>query len=148
MRGPPPGFDLCMLIPLLWAPPGGFSFCPGGGSKPASDLGLCCASFLAAVPRVLAQVYHSLGTQLPEALLALLPADFFSDESVSKDSVSPSASASVSSPASEAGNQLQSLRDRSAHRRRRWGPREVGSAQGKRAVLRASLCCRLSGAAR
>uniref|UniRef100_H3CYF8 Uncharacterized protein n=1 Tax=Tetraodon nigroviridis TaxID=99883 RepID=H3CYF8_TETNG len=74
--------------------------------------------FLAAVPRVLAQVYHSLGTQLPEALLALLPADFFSDESVSKDSVSPSASASVSSPASEAGNQLQSLRDRSAHRRK------------------------------
>ncbi|CAG01046.1 unnamed protein product, partial [Tetraodon nigroviridis] len=81
--------------------------------------------FLAAVPRVLAQVYHSLGTQLPEALLALLPADFFSDESVSKDSVSPSASASVSSPASEAGNQLQSLRDRSAHRRK-----EVGAAGG------------------
>lgn len=81
------------------------------------------ASFLAAIPRVLADVYHSLGSQLPEALLALLPADFFSDESVSKDSVSPSAPSagrSVNSLGSCAGNQLQSLRDRPAHQRR-WG---------------------------
>lgn len=84
---------------------------------------VCSASFLAAIPRVLAEVYHSLGTQLPEALLALLPADFFSDESLSQDSVSPSApsaSASISSLLSDAGNQLQNLRDRAANQRRRW----------------------------
>lgn len=72
-----------------------------------------------AIPRVLADVYHSLGTQLPEALLALLPADFFSDESVAKDSVSPSAS-SLSSfgQLSERGEDLQELRRRSASHRR------------------------------
>lgn len=77
--------------------------------------------FLTVVPRVLADVYHSLGTQLPEALLALLPADFFSDESVAKDSVSPSASSpslsSVSLP-SERGERLRELRSRSANQRR------------------------------
>ncbi|XP_075884965.1 treslin isoform X4 [Nelusetta ayraudi] len=75
--------------------------------------------FLTAIPRVLADVYHSLGTQLPEALLALLPADFFSDESVAKDSVSPSAS-SISSfgQLSERGEDLQELRRRSASHRR------------------------------
>lgn len=102
------------------------------------------SSFLAAVPRVLAEVYHSLGTQLPEALLALLPADFFSDESVSKDSVSPaapSAGPSVGSLASHAGNGLQNLRDRSANRRRRWvGRKEVRArwravAEGTSAVF-------------
>lgn len=80
------------------------------------------SSFLVAIPRVLAEVYHSLGAALPEALLALLPADFLSDESVSKDSVSssaPSASPSISSLLSNAGNQLHNLRDRSANQRRR-----------------------------
>lgn len=75
--------------------------------------------FLTAIPRLLADVYHSLGTQLPEALLALLPADFFSDESVAKDSVSPLAS-SLSSlgQLSERGEDLQELRRRSASNRR------------------------------
>uniref|UniRef100_A0A3Q2Y229 Treslin N-terminal domain-containing protein n=1 Tax=Hippocampus comes TaxID=109280 RepID=A0A3Q2Y229_HIPCM len=49
---------------------------------------VCYCRFLTAIPRVLADIYHSLGTQLPEALLAVLPADFFSDESLAKDSVS------------------------------------------------------------
>ncbi|XP_056908129.1 treslin isoform X2 [Takifugu flavidus] len=77
--------------------------------------------FLAGIPCILAEIYHSLGTQLPEALLALLPADFFSDESISKDSVSPSAPSaghSVSSLLSDGGDQLQNLRDRSANQRR------------------------------
>uniref|UniRef100_UPI0037E73641 treslin n=1 Tax=Semicossyphus pulcher TaxID=241346 RepID=UPI0037E73641 len=77
--------------------------------------------FLTAVPRVLADIYHSLGTQLPEALVAVLPADFFSDESVAKDSVSPSASSpplSVHSLASDGGGRLQELRNRSASKRR------------------------------
>lgn len=79
------------------------------------------ASFLAGIPCVLAEIYHCLGTQLPEALLALLPADFFSDESVSKDSVSPLASSvgrSISSLLSDGGDQLQNLRDLSANQRR------------------------------
>ncbi|KAK1888328.1 Treslin [Dissostichus eleginoides] len=78
--------------------------------------------FLTAVPRVLADVYHSLGTQLPEALVASLPADFFSDESVTKDSVSPSASSpplSTHSLLSDGrGDRLQSLRNRSPGKRR------------------------------
>ncbi|XP_034542262.1 treslin isoform X1 [Notolabrus celidotus] len=77
--------------------------------------------FLTAVPRVLADVYHSLGTQLPEALVAVLPADFFSDESVAKDSVSPSASSpplSTHSLTSEGRGRLQDLRNRSANKRR------------------------------
>ncbi|XP_041651864.1 treslin [Cheilinus undulatus] len=77
--------------------------------------------FLTAVPRVLADIYHSLGTQLPEALVAVLPADFFSDESVAKDSVSPSASSpplSTHSRASDGPEHLQELRNRSANKRR------------------------------
>ncbi|XP_054476516.1 treslin [Anoplopoma fimbria] len=77
--------------------------------------------FLTAVPRVLADIYHSLGTQLPEALLAVLPSDFFSDESVAKDSISPSASSpslSTHSMLSDGRDGLQDLRDRSASKRR------------------------------
>ncbi|XP_015242005.1 PREDICTED: treslin isoform X2 [Cyprinodon variegatus] len=75
--------------------------------------------FLTAVPKVLADIYSSLGTQLPDALVAVLPADFFSDDSVAKDSISPSASSppvSTQSLASEEG--LHHLRNRSANKRR------------------------------
>ncbi|XP_069019576.1 treslin [Embiotoca jacksoni] len=74
--------------------------------------------FLNAVPRVLADIYHSLGTQLPEALVAVLPADFFSDDSIAKDSVSPSASISAHAPLSDGTDCLQDLRNRSASKRR------------------------------
>lgn len=77
--------------------------------------------FLTAVPRVLADIYNSLGTQLPEALVAVLPADFFSDESVAKDSVSPSAYSSPLSShdlVSDGKDRLQDLRNRSASKRR------------------------------
>ncbi|CAB1331720.1 unnamed protein product, partial [Coregonus sp. 'balchen'] len=78
--------------------------------------------FLTTIPRVLADVYHSLGTQLPAALSAVLPSDFFSDESVTKDSVSPSSSSpplsTALSMASDCGERLQELRDRSASKRR------------------------------
>ncbi|XP_039989565.1 treslin [Xiphias gladius] len=77
--------------------------------------------FLTTVPRVLADIYNSLGTQLPEALVAVLPADFFSDESVAKDSVSPSASSSpfsTHSLVSDGKDRLQDLRNRSASKRR------------------------------
>uniref|UniRef100_A0A3B4T330 TOPBP1 interacting checkpoint and replication regulator n=1 Tax=Seriola dumerili TaxID=41447 RepID=A0A3B4T330_SERDU len=77
--------------------------------------------FLTAVPRVLADIYNSLGTQLPEALVAVLPADFFSDESFAKDSVSPSASSpplSTHSLVLDGKDRLQDLRNRSASKRR------------------------------
>ncbi|XP_026222218.1 treslin isoform X2 [Anabas testudineus] len=75
--------------------------------------------FLTTVPRVLADIYHSLGTQLPEALVAVLPADFFSDESVAKDSISPSASLPSShSLALDDKDCLQDLRNRSANKRK------------------------------
>ncbi|XP_012717946.2 treslin [Fundulus heteroclitus] len=75
--------------------------------------------FLTGVPKVLAEIYNSLGTQLPDALVTVLPADFFSDDSLAKDSISPSASSpavSTQSLVSEDG--LNHLRNRSANKRR------------------------------
>ncbi|XP_028286050.1 treslin isoform X2 [Parambassis ranga] len=77
--------------------------------------------FLTTIPRVLADIYHSLGTQLPVILVAALPSDFFSDESVAKDSISPSASSALNSTQgliSDGKDCLQDLRNRSATKRR------------------------------
>uniref|UniRef100_A0A672IZC1 Uncharacterized protein n=1 Tax=Salarias fasciatus TaxID=181472 RepID=A0A672IZC1_SALFA len=75
--------------------------------------------FLTSVPRVLAEIYHSLGTQLPEALAAALPSDFFSDDSVAKESACPSdLPLSTKSSASDGADDLQDLRNRSAAKRR------------------------------
>ncbi|XP_059392942.1 treslin-like isoform X1 [Carassius carassius] len=76
--------------------------------------------FLNSIPKVLADVYHSLGTQLPEALVAVLPSDFFSDESMAKDSVSarPSPFSATQSNVSSVGDHLEELRNRSAKKRR------------------------------
>ncbi|XP_058502073.1 treslin isoform X1 [Solea solea] len=74
--------------------------------------------FLTAVPRVLADIYNSLGNQLPEALVAVLPSDFFSDDSIVKDSVSPSNSTSPCSSHNLVSDRLQDLRNRSANKRR------------------------------
>uniref|UniRef100_A0A3P8SVQ4 Treslin N-terminal domain-containing protein n=1 Tax=Amphiprion percula TaxID=161767 RepID=A0A3P8SVQ4_AMPPE len=84
---------------------------------------VCLARFLQdeVLPGVLADIYHSLGTQLPEALVAALPDDFFSDESVVKDSISPSASSpptSTLSLVSDGKDCLHGLRNRSANKRR------------------------------
>ncbi|XP_028971149.2 treslin isoform X2 [Esox lucius] len=93
--------------------------------------------FLADIPRVLAEVYHSLGTQLPAALSAVLPSDFFSDESVTKDSGSPSPPLSTAlSMASDCGERLQELRDRSASKRR------SGRLTRHRSMTEASQCLR------
>uniref|UniRef100_A0A8C7XEL2 Treslin n=1 Tax=Oryzias sinensis TaxID=183150 RepID=A0A8C7XEL2_9TELE len=77
--------------------------------------------FLNSVPRDLANIYHNLGTQLPEALMAVLPPDFFSDESINKDSISPSVSSSnmsASNLASNGNDGLQDLRNRTVNRKR------------------------------
>ncbi len=73
--------------------------------------------FLNSIPKVLADVYHSLGTQLPEVLVAVLPSDFFSDESMAKDSVSV-CSSPFSATQSSVGDHLEELRNRSAKKRR------------------------------
>ncbi|XP_030281197.1 treslin [Sparus aurata] len=109
---------------------------------------VCLARFLqdevlpglmTAIPRVLADIYHNLGTQLPEALAAVLPADFFSDESVAKDSVSPSASSpplSTHSLVSDGRDRLQDLRNRSASKRR------SGMLTRHRSMTESSQCLR------
>lgn len=76
--------------------------------------------YLNSIPKVLADVYHSLGTQLPDALIAVLPSDFFSDESLPKDSVSVSSSpfSATQSNVSSVGGHLEELRNRSAKKRR------------------------------
>ncbi|MCI4381888.1 hypothetical protein PGIGA_G00257280 [Pangasianodon gigas] len=76
--------------------------------------------YLTGIPKVLADVYHSLGTQLPEVLVAVLPADFFSDDSMAKESVSVSSSpvSATQSLVSSVGDRLEELRNRSAKKRR------------------------------
>ncbi|XP_066525723.1 treslin [Hoplias malabaricus] len=76
--------------------------------------------YLKDIPTVLADIYHSLGTQLPEVLVAALPTDFFSDDSMAKESVSVSSSSlsATRSMVSSVGNQLEELRNRSAKKRR------------------------------
>lgn len=76
--------------------------------------------YLNSIPKVLADVYHSLGTQLPEPLVAVLPSDFFSDESLAKDSVSISSSpfSATQSNISSVVDHLEELRNRSAKKRR------------------------------
>lgn len=73
--------------------------------------------FLSSIPRVLADVYHSLGSQLPACLTALLPSDFFSDESVNKESSSDGPPSTVSVASGGEGD-LQELRERAAASRR------------------------------
>ncbi|KAI4902695.1 hypothetical protein NFI96_028969 [Prochilodus magdalenae] len=76
--------------------------------------------YLKDIPKILADIYHSLGTQLPEALVAVLPSDFFSDDSMAKESVSvsPSTLSATQSMTSSVGNRLEELRNRSAKKRR------------------------------
>ncbi|XP_036400192.1 treslin [Megalops cyprinoides] len=76
--------------------------------------------YMTAIPKVLADMYYSLGTQLPDALRAVLPSDFLSDDSMAKESVSPAASSvsAAHSLASNTGERLEELRDRSAKKRR------------------------------
>ncbi|KAF4081418.1 hypothetical protein AMELA_G00161220 [Ameiurus melas] len=75
--------------------------------------------YLTGIPKVLADVYHSLGTQLPAELVAVLPADFFSDDSMAKESVSVSPSpVSATQSLVSSVDQLEELRNRSAKKRR------------------------------
>ncbi|MBN3308951.1 TICRR protein, partial [Amia calva] len=78
------------------------------------------AVYMTSIPKVLGDMYYSLGTQLPEQLAAVLPSDFFSDESLHQESVSPTASqfSLATSTASTGGERLEDLRNRSAKKKR------------------------------
>lgn len=88
------------------------------GYLPNPAFSCCPHRYLTAIPRILADVYNSLGTQLPEALVAVLPSDFFSDESVEKDSVSPTPSSVSATQNPGSGDRLDELRSRSARKKR------------------------------
>ncbi|XP_007244308.3 treslin isoform X1 [Astyanax mexicanus] len=75
--------------------------------------------YLKEIPKILADIYNSLGTQVPEVLAAVLPSDFFSDDSMAKESVSVGSTHSATqSVVSSVGNRLEELRNRSAKKRR------------------------------
>ncbi|KAJ7311088.1 hypothetical protein JRQ81_006687 [Phrynocephalus forsythii] len=81
-------------------------------------------TYLESIPKLLGDLYYSLGTQIPPKLASLLPADLFSDDSVSQEGPTPILPASAASvppsrPASITAdtNQLEELRSRSAKKR-------------------------------
>ncbi|CAM4530014.1 unnamed protein product [Lepidochelys kempii] len=83
-------------------------------------------AYMDSIPKTLGGLYYSLGTQIPPKLASVLPADFFSDDSMTLDSRSPTLPPSVTSvPAhstaslSTETDQLEELRTRSAKKRRR-----------------------------
>ncbi|XP_062998426.1 treslin [Elgaria multicarinata webbii] len=82
-------------------------------------------TYLESMPKTLGDLYYSLGTQIPPKLASVLPADFFSDDSLSQGSQTPSLPASTASvPVSRTASvstdahQLEELRTRSAKKRK------------------------------
>nr|XP_034986874.1 treslin [Zootoca vivipara] len=82
-------------------------------------------TYLESMPKTLGDLYYSLGTQIPPKLASVLPADFFSDDSLSQESQTPSLPPSASSvPVSRTASlstdaeQLEELRTRSAKKRK------------------------------
>ncbi|NWR31007.1 TICRR protein, partial [Tachuris rubrigastra] len=75
--------------------------------------------YMNSIPKTLGDIYYGLGTQIPPKLAAVLPSDFFSDDSMTLDSKSPGLPPSLSSvltPSSvrTESDQLEELRTRSA----------------------------------
>ncbi|NXM68958.1 TICRR protein, partial [Serilophus lunatus] len=75
--------------------------------------------YMNSIPKTLGDIYYSLGTQIPPKLAAVLPSDFFSDDSMTLDSKSPGLPPSLSSvltpsAARTESDQLEELRTRSA----------------------------------
>lgn len=80
--------------------------------------------YISSIPKILGNLYFSLGTQMPEKLASTLPADIFGEDSFTHESTSPtlthppaSTVPSTASVNSEA-DQLEELRTRSAKKRR------------------------------
>ncbi|NXP51214.1 TICRR protein, partial [Heliornis fulica] len=77
--------------------------------------------YMNSIPKILGDIYYGLGSQIPAKLASVLPADFFSDDSVTLDSKSPGLPPSLSSALTPSGvylhsesDQLEMLRTRSA----------------------------------
>ncbi|XP_032906384.1 treslin isoform X2 [Amblyraja radiata] len=79
-------------------------------------------TYLLTVPKILGELYFGLGQNVPERLSAVLPADFFSDESMSQEPESPGESQPPSlapnSSCAEFEEQLEKLLTRSSRKRR------------------------------
>ncbi|NWI95899.1 TICRR protein, partial [Pitta sordida] len=75
--------------------------------------------YMNSIPKTLGDIYYGLGTQIPPKLAAVLPSDFFSDDSMTLDSKSPGLPPSLSSILTPSAlhtesDQLEELRTRSA----------------------------------
>ncbi|NXG26471.1 TICRR protein, partial [Grallaria varia] len=75
--------------------------------------------YMNSIPKILGDIYYGLGTQIPPKLAAVLPSDFFSDDSMTLDSKSPGLPPSLSSVLTPSAvltesDQLEELRTRSA----------------------------------
>uniref|UniRef100_A0A4W3I1G0 Treslin N-terminal domain-containing protein n=1 Tax=Callorhinchus milii TaxID=7868 RepID=A0A4W3I1G0_CALMI len=82
-----------------------------------------CFRYLLVLPQILGELYYGMGQSVPACLASVLPADFFSDESMSQESESPSNLLMSSLPLDTActdapDTQLDELRTRSSRKRR------------------------------
>ncbi|XP_055969891.1 treslin [Sorex fumeus] len=77
--------------------------------------------YIGSIPKMLGDLYNSLGFVIPPKLASVLPADFFSDDSLSQESKSPLLSVPhlSSAPQVTDSDQLEELRTRSAKKRRK-----------------------------
>ncbi|XP_032749272.1 treslin [Rattus rattus] len=77
--------------------------------------------YIDSIPGTIGQLYHSLGLKIPQKLAGVLPTDFFSDDSMTQESMSPPPSSSThrSVSAITESEQLEELRTRSAKKRRK-----------------------------
>ncbi|XP_037365892.1 treslin [Talpa occidentalis] len=81
--------------------------------------------YIDSIPKTLGELYDSLGLAIPQKLASVLPADFFSDDSLTQESKSPLLSEPLTScanrsvSASTESDQLEELRTRSAKKRRK-----------------------------
>ncbi|XP_042199062.1 treslin [Callorhinchus milii] len=81
------------------------------------------STYLLVLPQILGELYYGMGQSVPACLASVLPADFFSDESMSQESESPSNLLMSSLPLDTActdapDTQLDELRTRSSRKRR------------------------------
>ncbi|XP_069899337.1 treslin [Dipodomys merriami] len=76
--------------------------------------------YINSIPKTLGKLYDNLAFQIPQKLAAVLPADFFSDDSVTQESKSPPTLEPVGPGSGGAeSDPLEELRTRSAKKRRK-----------------------------
>ncbi|XP_072593376.1 treslin isoform X2 [Vulpes vulpes] len=81
--------------------------------------------YIDSIPKTLGNLYDSLGFMIPQKLAGVLPLDFFSDDSMTQENISPLLSVPLLSSADKSVlggtefDQLEELRTRSAKKRRK-----------------------------